>query len=85
MAHTQQSVRTSITLTSKLAGRVRRIARNEKTSINKVVIHLIEEGLEAREQERKRFFELAQRLTESNDPSEQRRLKQELAKMTFGE
>jgi hypothetical protein len=46
---------------------------------------LIESGLAAREQEKKRFLELADRLTRTSDPDEQSRLKEELALMTFGE
>lgn len=38
-----------------------------------------------REQEKKRFFELADRLAHSNDAVEQKRLKAELARLTFGE
>lgn len=45
---------------------------------------MIESGLEAREQERKRFLELADRLADTRDPEEQSRLKEELARMTFG-
>ena len=45
----------------------------------------IESGLDAREQEKKRFFECADRLSRSRDPEEQKRLKDELARMTFGE
>jgi hypothetical protein len=44
-----------------------------------------ESGIEAREQERKRFVELADRLASTLDPEEQSRLKEELARMTFGE
>jgi hypothetical protein len=46
---------------------------------------LIESGLAAREQAKQRFFELADRLTHTDDPEEQRRLKEELALMTFGD
>jgi hypothetical protein len=35
-------------------------------------------------EERKRFFELADRLAQTSDPEEQSRLKEELARMTFG-
>ncbi len=34
---------------------------------------------------KKRFFELVDRLLLSRDPEEQKRLKEELARMTFGE
>jgi hypothetical protein len=46
---------------------------------------LIETGLEAREREKRTFFELADRLAETTDASEQKRLKGELARMTFGD
>jgi len=49
------------------------------------MVELIESGIEARQQERKRFIELADRLARSRDPEEQTRLKEELAVMTFGE
>ena len=38
-----------------------------------------------RDQEKKRFFALADRLVSTRDPEEQSRLKEELARMTFGE
>ena len=53
--------------------------------MNRVIVELIETGLEAREREKRTFFELADRLSRSTDPSEQKRLKEELARMTFGE
>jgi hypothetical protein len=40
--------------------------------------------LERREQEKKHFLELADHLTRARDPEEQSRLKEELARMTFG-
>ena len=46
--------------------------------------NLIESGLEAREREKKRFFEVAERLTRSRDAGDQKRLKEELTGMTFG-
>ncbi len=39
----------------------------------------------ASESERERFFALAGRLAESQDPGERRKIKEELARMTFGE
>jgi len=37
------------------------------------------------EAEKERFFALAGRLTETTDPAERQRLKQELARITFGD
>ena len=42
-------------------------------------------SLEAQEREKKRFFDLADRLARSADTNEQQRLKEELARLTFGE
>ena len=44
----------------------------------------IAKRLEAHEQERKRLFELADRLTRSKNSGEQQRLKDELARLVFG-
>ena len=49
------------------------------------VIDLIESGLDARERENERFLELADSLAGSRDPRERKRLKEELARMTFGD
>lgn len=51
--------------------------------LNRLVDELIESGLEAREQERRHFFELADRLASADNPEEQSRLKAELARRTF--
>ena len=53
--------------------------------MSRVLVALIESGLDAKEQERKRFLDLADRLVRSRDSEEQKRLKDELARMTFGE
>ncbi|HZI66602.1 MAG TPA: hypothetical protein VFF17_08560 [Thermoanaerobaculia bacterium] len=50
-----------------------------------MIVELIETGLEEREREKRTFFELADRLAHTSDPSEQSRLKEELARMTFGD
>jgi len=49
------------------------------------MVELIESGLAARDQEKTRFFELAERLSLAKDPKERTRLKEELAHMTFGD
>lgn len=79
------TVRQSVTLPSQVARRVKALAESSHTSANRVLVELIESGLEARERERQRFFELADRLASSGDPEEQSSLKEELARMTFGE
>jgi predicted DNA-binding protein len=85
MAVTEKSVRQSVTLPARVARRVKSLAKTGRTSANRIIVELIESGIEARQQEKKRFIELADRLARSRDPDEQARLKEELAVMTFGE
>jgi len=61
------------------------IAKTRKTSANRVVVDLIEAGIQAKEDEKRRFFALANRIAESDDPLERQRIKEELARMTFGD
>jgi hypothetical protein len=85
MVTPQKPVRQSVSLPPAMARRVRSLAKLSRTSTNRVLVDLIESGLAAREQERKRFFDLADLLARSHDPEEQRQVKEELALMTFGE
>ena len=85
MAKVQKSIRQSVSLPPGIARNVRAIARARKTSANRVLVDLIEAGLESKEAEKKQFFELANRLTESLDSHERERIKGQLARMTFGE
>ncbi len=85
MSIPERSVRRSVSLPQRVARRVKSLAQIKNTSASRVIADLIESGLDAREQERKRFFELADRLARSHDLEEQKRLKEELARMTFGE
>ncbi len=84
MANTDKSVRQSVSLPPRVARRVKALAKTENTSANRVLVDLIEAGLASKEAERKRFFALANRLTESPEPTEREKLKKELARMTFG-
>jgi len=85
MAKPEKPVRQSISLPARVAKRVRVIAQTSKSSANRVLVELIEAGLESKESERERFFALANQLSESRDPGERQRIKKELARMTFGE
>lgn len=85
MSLTEKSVRQSISLPPQVARRVRSLAKSKRTSANRVMVDLIETGLEAREAEKRRFLALADRLAASKDAKEQVELKEELARMTFGD
>ena len=81
----EKPVRQSVSLPARVARRVRSLAQTSRTSTSRLIADLIESGLDAREQEKKRFFELADRLALSRNADEQKHLKEELARMTFGE
>jgi predicted DNA-binding ribbon-helix-helix protein len=85
MSAKRKTMRQSVSLPSRLAHRVRTLANRRKVSTNRVLVELIETGFESQAAEKARFLELADRLVESRNPAERRRLKQELARMTFGE
>jgi len=84
MATAEKPVRQSVSLPGRTAKRVRAIARSRRTSTNRVLVDLIETGLDAREDERRRFFDLARRFKDSSDPSESEQLREDLARMIFG-
>ena len=85
MPNLEKPIRQSVSLPPRVARRVKALARTQKTSASRVVVDLIEAGLEAQEREKKRFFDLADRLARSSDPEQQKQLKEDLARMTFGE
>jgi hypothetical protein len=77
-------LRQSVSLPAPLARRIKELKKVKHTSASRVITELIEAGLNAQEQERRRFFDLAERLARSNKPAEQKQLKEELARLTFG-
>jgi EAL domain-containing protein (putative c-di-GMP-specific phosphodiesterase class I) len=80
-----KTVRQSVSLPSRIAKRVKDLAKSKNASANRVLVELIETGLESKEVEKRRFFELTDRLGASDDESERRRIKKELAQIIFGE
>ncbi len=80
-----KSIRQSVSLPARVARRVKSLAQTGHTSANRVIVDLIESGLDAREREKERFLDLADRLAGCRDPQERKRLKEALARMTFGD
>jgi len=85
MARNGKSVRLSVSLPQEIAEEVRIVARRRGVSGNRILVDLIQAGLEFREVERKRFWSLTSRLAESSDRAERQRITRELARMTFGD
>jgi hypothetical protein len=78
-------LRQSVTLSAGVARKVRSLARAKRASTSRVIAELVESGLQAQDAERDRFLTLADRLTSSRDPAEQEQIKEELARLTFGD
>lgn len=78
-------VRRSVTLSREMARHVDALARRRRLSDNRVLVELIEQGLEARRQKEKSFFDLAERFRAATDPTEAKALGEELGRFVFGE
>lgn len=82
---TNKQIRRSVTLPSQIDRQIETIARNRRLSGNRVLVELVELGLEARKQKEKAFFELAERFREAHNPDEVKQLGDELGRFVFGE
>jgi predicted DNA-binding ribbon-helix-helix protein len=78
-------VRRSVTLPPKIAKQVETLARERDLSDNRVLVELIEQGIEARRQREKAFFQLAERFRAANDPEQVKQLGNQLGRFVFGE
>jgi hypothetical protein len=72
-------VRQSVSLPAETARQVRGMAKKRRLSANRVIVELVEEGIEARRRKRREFFELVQRFRSATDPKDIERLGDELA------
>jgi hypothetical protein len=78
----KQSVRQSVSLPSRIASRVRALAETRHTTASRVLVDLIETGLQTKQAQHNRFFELTDQLAETKDPAERKRLQEELARIS---
>jgi hypothetical protein len=78
-------LRQSVSLSAGVARRVRALARAKRASTSRVIAELVESGLQVKDAERDHFRQLADRLTRSSDAAEQEQIKEELARLTFGD
>jgi hypothetical protein len=80
----RKSVRQSITLPTKVANQVRTMAKRRRLSANRMLVELVEQGIEAQTKKEKAFFELAEKFRSASDPREIQKLGDELGQMVFG-
>ena len=80
----EKTVRQSVSLPSRLAKQVGIMAKNRKLSKNRMLLELIENGLDAEKRKQQQFFALAERFRNEPDPDAANRLGHELGRMVFG-
>lgn len=81
----RKGVRRSVTLPREVARQVERMAKQRRLSDNRILVELIEDGIEARTQKEKAFYELAEKFRAAKDPEQVRRLGDQLGRFVFGE
>jgi len=79
-----ETIRRSISLPVELAEKIDAIADSRHVSCNRAIVDLLSDGITAYEQRKAAFLELADRFRKSENPAETERLREELARMTFG-
>jgi hypothetical protein len=84
MKAAEKAIRQSVSLPPELAKQVGNLAKSRKLSKNRMLLELIENGLDAEKRKRQRFFALAERFRNEQDPEAADRLGDELGRMIFG-
>ncbi len=84
MRASNKIVRQSVSLPADTARQVRRLAKNRRLSANRIIVELVEEGIEAQKRKQREFFELAGRFRTATDPKDVQRLGDDLGRMIFG-
>jgi hypothetical protein len=84
MRSANKTVRQSVSLPSNVAAQLRRMARSRRLSANRMLVELLENGIEAERRKQQEFFDLAERFRKATDPEEVKRLGDQLGRMVFG-
>jgi hypothetical protein len=79
-----KTVRQSVSLPAKTAMEVRTMAKSRRLSATRMLLELIENGIEAEKRKQQEFFNLAERFRSETDPEEAKRLGDQLGRMVFG-
>lgn len=79
-----KTVRQSISLPVKTAMQARTMAKSRRLSATRMLVELIENGIEAEERKQREFFDLAERFRTERDPKEIKRLGNQMGRMVFG-
>ena len=78
-------MRQSVSLPFNVAAQVRKLAKSRKLSASRMMVELIEHGVEAEKRRHQEFFGLEERFRAAGDPQEVKRLGDQMGCMIFGE
>jgi hypothetical protein len=84
MRATRKTIRQSVSLPVDVAFRVRTMAKSRRLSATRMLVELIENGIDAEQRKQREFFDLAERFRNAKDPETAKRLGDELGRMVFG-
>ena len=79
-----KKVRQSVSLPAKVASQVRTMAKSRRLSATRMLVELIENGIEAEQRKQREFFDLAGRFRNETDPESAKRLGDQLGRFVFG-
>jgi hypothetical protein len=79
-----KTVRQSVSLPAKVATQVRTMAKARRLSAARMLVELIENGIEAEKRKQQEFFDLAERFRNESNPDAAKRLGDQLGRMVFG-
>jgi hypothetical protein len=60
------------------------MAKSRRLSANRMLVELIENGIETEKHKQQEFFELAERFRNATDPEEVKELGDQMGRMVFG-
>ena len=78
------TIRQSVSLPADVATQVRTMAKSRRLSANRLLVELIENGIEAEKRKQQDFLDLAERFRAATDREEVKRLGDQLGRMVFG-
>ena len=84
MRMANKTIRQSISLPAGVAAQVRSLAKTRRLSANRMLVELIENGMEAEKRKQQEFFDLAERFRSATDPEDVKRLGDQMGRMVFG-
>ncbi len=84
MRETNKTIRQSVSLPATVAIQVRTLAKTRRVSANRILVELIEHGIEAEKRKQQEFHQLAERFRAATDAEEVKRLGDQLGRLVFG-